>query len=676
MTRWNTARRGPNHPTVERTKEKGRSCEALLVLIAVALAGCASGSLSSTDPDPESDSDEFARPPVPLMDGDGRSGPPTVYAPTGEPLVTVGFDPGLNRPKALSNTPTVQWICPAGEPCTPQAPETGYYNLVQDRAATDLSTGERTATFASGVNAGQPGVTRFQWLRGAGGPVADLLLGNTHLNEWRGVGQADPYAGLQYTAATNGYPGGFRPEDTIPFSSIRYVHVRMRARACIPSDEPYSSGRIISYLGGWSDTRPRRNGNHGAELALNLMRYMVTPDGRWQDGAIAEPGRARWECAYMNLFTHPTCGAGAIDIDGPSWGVTRAEDLVVTRSNDCRADMEGIESQPFVDYVIDVPRMFTRLIREGLVDESFLESAHYSGGMMMGIEFFGPASVRTQLESYTIYRAEAPLPFREVMRTMDDALQVVDPGFFAVADDLVYRRTLSLSPETCETADCWCQPEHAVDTPCPRYGRVCHTETRLRLCTNAAQLTDGGIRWYDIGPATPCGPGVEVGAACATEATCMDGPHIVACTSPEYTGDIYPPMGAPGPGPEPIPGSPGLTEGYYRFTNVPEQPKFSVEAGGWCWFLMHAPPGPAIVDTALSPHELGLESRGRCTWDPPMGNYLYRPGGQTFFYNGAGGWCWFDRTPAPGFPTVPTDILPTAYGVMATAREGRCGWDG
>ena len=183
----------------------------------------------------------------------------------------------------------------------------------------------------------------------------------------------------------------------------------MRTTSCKPprAQEPYSSGRILYYISAYNENKMRENGSKGLELAIGMHRFVSNPERKWLDGGISAPGRARWECSFMNLFAHPTCATSAVDVDAPSWGLSRADDLNFWTSNSCNADFHA--DQKFEDYVIDVPRAILRLIDEGFIDLEYVNGAKYVGGILNGIELFGPAAIRSQVESHTIYKAENPV---------------------------------------------------------------------------------------------------------------------------------------------------------------------------------------------------------------------------------------------------------------------------
>ena len=571
------------------------------------------------------------------------------YSVTGEKLVKHGFDPGFKKKRiyiyghsgdpAHPNAVKERWLC-ATPPCEPQQPGTGYYNLVQDRINSDVRSNGYPAVFSSGTNAGKDAITTLNWNTENGAAVSDLHVSNLHL-DWRA--EPGPYAGIQMNYPMPSYPaGGVTPADVIPLNHIRYIHLKMRTTACKPprSVEPYSSGRILYYISSYNDSMERPNGSKGLEVALGLQRFMSTPDRKWLEGGISAPGRARWECGHMNLFAHPTCGTSAVDVDAPSWGISKADDLNFWTSNSCNANFPT--NQEFKDYVIDVPRLMLRLVDEGFMSVEYLKGAKYVGGILNGIELFGPAVIRSQVASHSIYKAEAPIDYGVVLGQMRNALGQSDPAFLAGTNDFVWRDTISIQGRC---ADHMVEGQFCDSKT--EYGKVCSNGAQLLICSNSA-LRSG---WAKLGSAEQCRQETTPGNRCTTlGSTCLNGEKIVACSDRPYTGQDWAPdvskymsassstgntsapqtapqsapQSAPGPiAPMPAPtepaantsATPSLAEGYHRMNN--SGAKFYYNGtNAFCWFNANATPdGKPINPTSTSPQSVGARDAGQCNWD-------------------------------------------------------------
>jgi len=552
------------------------------------------------------------------------------YGVTGEKLVPHGFDPGFTKKKVYifghSGDPTSpnaireRWFC-AAPPCPSQAPGTGYYNFTQDAGNADVASAGYTAVFNSGANAGKDAITSFNWTNLNGQIVSDLQMSNLHL-DWRA--ERGPYAGIQMEYPTQAYPtGGVTNADIVPLTSLRYIHLKMRTTACKPPREvePYSSGRIIYYMRSFNDNMERPNGNKGLEIALALQRFVSTPDRKWVDGGIAAPGRARWECSFMNMFAHPTCQTSAVDVDGPSWGVSKADDLNFWTSQSCNANFPP--NQEFVDYVIDVPRLMVRLMDEGFMSLEFLKGAKYLGGILNGIEFFGPAMVRSQVAAHTIYKAESPIDYATVLGGMRAALDKHDPGFLSGTKDFVWRDTVSIKGAC---------PTDAIEgqfcDSATQYGKACSTGAQLLICNNSG-LRSG---WMKLGSAEACRPEFSPGNKCSNVGnTCLNGEKIVACADRPYAGADWSPdtskyassaapaapiaaPAAPAGGKMKVPAG-TLAEGFYKMNN--SGAKFYYNGtNAFCWFLANeSPNGKPINATNTTPQSMNARDDGRCTWD-------------------------------------------------------------
>ncbi len=649
----------------------------------------------------------------------GRS----VYRLTGERIRPGGFDPGMTIARAKVVRPDLPghrpfMICAPGASCPAEAPNEPFYTVATDRIGGELA-----------ANAIGPSGASFGWSLAGNTPTSQALTGVVQLTNigpgqnWRDPAQniAAPYVGLQINAPNGG--GGYAAAGSVRMSSIRYIHFRLRASACVLNGESVH-GRILYYLSmrntaaeaakiGRAASDPfsrqpplRPNGTAGLEVAVNLLRFMVTPDGRWGNGGVAEPGRARWECSEMNEWAHPTCGTSVVDLDGPTWDVSRENELAVRSANPGGCTTDAVPGQPFFDYVVDVPVLLTRLVEEGFVTREYLKTADYVGGNLGGVEFFGPAAVRSEIQSHAVYVVDgAPNDLDSVIDAARGGLLAANPGFLGGANQLTYRE-VKPSVEACSGGvQLGARCNLPGSAPGSLYGAICAQGTSLLTCGNGK---DGiTMEWYKSGDNISCSPEQAPGRACTmnSQTTCRWGAGLMACTTPRYRGPGYPvqttsspptpaspsPNPSSSPNPSPTGGSyETLPAGYYKLASSGAQFKVRPDRR-WCWYNMkYSDANTLAAPTAVVPpgsaRVAGRDGSGRCEWDvlagafvvdgvPPLGG---SPNGSKYYYDGAGAWCWFVNLPQNG--DLPpkwsyTTRMPQTLGDFSASwadPDGRC----
>ncbi len=358
----------------------------------------------------------------------------------------VGFDPGMKKavayayPFTLDETEfpatfTPKWICEGGIDQCQQNYASGYYSLTQDRIDCEIRTPfDAHHKFQNNPHSGAHCPSYFSWRRDQKGDLySDLIVETSHLtyNPNNPSYIYVPYTGLQINAYTNVYPGGLPFSDQIPIKTLNKIQFSYRAKACIPTDKPlseYSHGRVTYYFAMYNTQgKTTLSGSNGLEVAINLSRYdWEQPE--WMPGGVIEPGpKAGWECINQNNLPQPEghCNRGTIQIDAPSWQLTDENWLQVTRKASCSVGVDGIkQNEPFREVTIDVKDILQSLINQGFVSPDYFDDAVYVGGILGGIEYWGPALVQSHVKGHTLFQgpaftleqpSEEPLPVGKVL---------------------------------------------------------------------------------------------------------------------------------------------------------------------------------------------------------------------------------------------------------------------
>ena len=385
----------------------------------------------------------------------------------------------------------------------------------------------------------------------------------------------------------------------------------------------------------------------------------------------------------MNQWTHPTCATPVVDLDGHSWGISDESELLVQKRPAGACNTAAVPGLLFRDYVIDVPVVLTRLIEEGFVTLDYLKDAEYTGSNLGGVEIFGPAAVRSEVQAHSLYVVDGQSQdFGSLIAGIKDQLNNVnvDPDFLGKANKLEYREVIP-KVENCEgpiTEGAGCAP----------YGATRACGDKILTCGNSF---DGiAQQWFNSGVNISCTEDQSPGRPCNlnSQTTCRRGDALFACTTPRYSGALYPNLN----GAAPVRPSQGagdyskLAPGNYRFTGNGALFKIKSNASRtWCWYNMYrGEDGQSIpIEVSVAPPQDLRDpyDSGRCIWDFKVGDYIIKgvgPGvdGNMFYYDGGSSWCWFTR---PRGPLKESSLIPQAVGIVAETGigtpGGRCSFD-
>lgn len=332
----------------------------------------------------------------------------------------VNFDPSF---------PT-KWLCENGDGYCAKPYGSGYFTFTQDRVDCPIRTPYSLEYFGNPDHAGQLCPTHFQWNRDTNNDLyADILVETSHLNFTPGSPYVySPYSGLQLNMPNQAFPyGGVPPQLGISANTLHSVEFEYRAATCVPTERPlneYSNGRFIVNLSMWNPNQLTRSGTNGFDVTINLNSYTWSIPGF--PGSIAQPGLpARWECENMNVKTPPGegCGLTVMNIHAPDWQLTQTNWLDYKKAPYCSVQQHGIQpGTPFRKAKFDAKEIFQKLVNLGFITPEYLAGATYTGGIVGGIEFWGPALNQLHIKNYKVYTA-APYtlnqPVGRVLRAQD-----------------------------------------------------------------------------------------------------------------------------------------------------------------------------------------------------------------------------------------------------------------
>ena len=146
------------------------------------------------------------------------------------------------------------------------------------------------------------------------------------------------------------------------------------------------------------------------------------------------------------------------------------------------------------------------------------------GGIIGGVEFFGPAAVRSQFRRHTLHRTTTSTPAASLIEATRTWLDANEPDFLPTGSpDLAYRTTVDVTGACADGVEAH-DPCSGVD----EFGDVCDSGDTLLLCNKGR---DGsGAAWFPIGSSQACT--TQIADDLCTEAgeTCLNGIDVLTCT--------------------------------------------------------------------------------------------------------------------------------------------------
>lgn len=166
-------------------------------------------------------------------------------------------------------------------------------------------------------------------------------------------------------------------------STVHSVHLQVRARYCNAN----SNGRLPYYF---SWVVPGREDLKG-QVSIDLLTYVGAPPAL----PMPDPGPSQTEAYLASRAGAPVTADmyRTFEVNGASWGVTP--------NNYSSSQMwcyNSINDAPWLDFSINIPAILSRLQQEGRVPNPLPSGMKYSGGILGGLEFWGPAGGWAEME--------------------------------------------------------------------------------------------------------------------------------------------------------------------------------------------------------------------------------------------------------------------------------------
>jgi hypothetical protein len=162
------------------------------------------------------------------------------------------------------------------------------------------------------------------------------------------------------------------------------VHLQVRARYCNQN----ANARMPYYFAWVVPSNPSLDG----QVSIDLLTYVGAPPAL----GMPDPGPSQTE-AYLATRAGVTVikeeMKRTFEVNGVSWGV---------KPNNYGSSQlwcyNSINDAPWLDFSINIPAILSRLQQEGRLPTPLPADMRYSGGIIGGIEFWGPVGGWAEVE--------------------------------------------------------------------------------------------------------------------------------------------------------------------------------------------------------------------------------------------------------------------------------------
>ena len=293
---------------------------------------------------------------------------------TAQALTARGWDPFLNIPNAWTKSPEQHRFCQGGG-CS----STLGYAVASSSESSCAVRGVGYDTYGTGGLC--PNWFNWEW---------DASVGRwkAHIISVPGAGQNGyQYVGLeQYINNTRSFPAwDFSNTNHWPYVSwVHSVHLQVRARYCNQN----SNARMPYYFAWVVPSNPSLDG----QVSIDLLTYVGAPPAL----GMPDPGPSQTE-EYLATRAGVTVikeeMKRTFEVNGASWGV---------KPNNYGSSQlwcyNSINDAPWLDFSINIPAVLSRLQQEGRLPTPLPADMRYSGGIIGGIEFWGPVGGWAEVE--------------------------------------------------------------------------------------------------------------------------------------------------------------------------------------------------------------------------------------------------------------------------------------